>query len=331
MKPCFETPQISLYQGDCLAVMRSLPAESINCVVTSPPYFGLRDYGHPDQIGLEATVAEYIGKLVEVFEEVRRVLRSDGVCWLNLGDSYASSGGVSQPHRNSSNGFSGSDGQRTQGYALAGGGFKRPDISKTIKPKNLCLIPHRAAIALQDSGWYVRSEIIWHKQAPMPESVQDRCTRSHEHIWMLTKEEKYWYNAEAVKENAVSNHPSGNGFKRSPRLSFLNEDGTPRGNDNQWIPTEKRNLRDVWTLPPSPNTEAHFATFVPEIPRRCILASCPQNGTVLDPFVGSGTTAFVAKELGRKAIGIDLNPDYLALAADRCQQLTIFSPQEATA
>ena len=287
MKPCFETPQISLYQGDCLAVMRSLPAESINCVVTSPPYFGLRDYGHPDQIGLEATVAEYISKLVEVFEEVRRVLRSDGVCWLNLGDSYQN--------------------------------------------KSLCLVPQKVAIALHDAGWFVRSEIIWHKQAPMPESVRDRPTKAHEPIWMLTKSDRYWFDIEAVKEKSTSQIMPG-AYSHRGKEAYQKASGV---NANSQLFSRKndgfRNMRDVWTLPPSPNPEAHFATFVPEIPRRCILASCPQNGTVLDPFIGSGTTAFVAKELGRKAIGIDLNPDYLALAADRCSQLTIFTPQEATA
>jgi DNA modification methylase len=310
--------------GDCIKSMRTLPDQSVNCCVTSPPYFGLRDYGQDGQIGLEATPDAFVAALVAVFREVRRVLRDDGTVWLNLGDSYASGGGGATPHRNNNGGFGGSNGERNQGYAKAGGGFKRPNsVGDGIKAKDLIGIPWRVAFALQADGWYLRQDIIWHKPNPMPESVRDRCTKAHEYIFMLSKSPKYYYDHEAVKEPSVSTHASGNGFKRDARESYKNADGSARGNESQWSDIGgKRNRRSVWTVNTKPYAGAHFATFPPGLIEPCILAGCPEGGTVIDPFGGSGTTAGVAVANNRNAIMCELNPDYAGLIADRVLNIT---------
>jgi DNA modification methylase len=296
--------------GDCLATLRTLPAGSAQCCVTSPPYYGLRDYGHAGQIGLEETPAAYVARLVEVFAEVRRVLRPDGTLWLNLGDSYAAtgkSGGGAQGARWAEHGAD-TCGPR--------GGKWSPAPAGT-KPKDLLMIPAQVALALRADGWWLRSDIIWHKPNPMPESITDRPTSAHEHVFLLSKAERYFYDHEAIKEGAVSDHPSGNGFKRDARESYKDANGA-RGNDKQWTGVGgSRNARNVWTIPSQPYSGAHFATMPPELAERCIKAGTKPGDTVIDPFGGAGTTALVADRLGRNAILCEMNPAYADLARDR--------------
>ena len=298
--------------GDWIEVLKTLPDASVHCVVTSPPYFGLRDYGVPGQIGLEPTPAEFIGRLVEVFREVRRVLRSDGTCWLNMGDSYASSG---VPGKQSATANLSRHGVSGHNPKMGDQVFGRAPTPPGGKPKDLLLIPERLAIALCDDGWYIRSRIIWAKPNPMPESVTDRPTKSHEHIWLMSKAPRYFYDADAIAEDALQ--PAGTaqfvaqhkqaGLGRSLSASTL---GTNQG-------AATRNARDVWTIATAPFAEAHFATFPPELAERCIKAGCPKGGTVLDPFGGSGTTGLVADRLQRNAVLIELNPQYAAMAKRR--------------
>lgn len=317
--------------GDVMDRLRELPSESIQCCVTSPPYWNLRDYGIDGQIGREPTIAEYVAKMVAVFEEVRRVLAKDGTLWLNLGDSYSQSGGWSRE-----------DGYDTK-QATNSGSIRQESrkASDGLKPKDICGIPWRVAFALQDVGWYLRSDIIWHKPNCMPESVTDRPTTAHEHIFLLTKSAKYWYDAEAISEPAKSGGDlgllrtsatsSGDGvawhaqsiLDRKTLKATMRESGTgmyrPNRSDIGGVgsATDTRNARTVWTIPSQPYIGAHFATFPEEIPRRCILAGCPEDGTVLDPFCGSGTTGAVCVQLQRNFIGIELNPEYVLLARRR--------------
>ena len=273
--------------GDCLQSMQSLKEKSINCCVTSPPYFGLRDYGVDGQIGLEETPEQYVAKMVEVFREVRRVLRDDGTLWLNIGDSYAG-GNTSGRWREGS--------ARADGNVRGDGATSRRNRNGNgavagIKPKELIGIPWMLAFALRADGWYLRQEIIWHKPNPMPESVKDRCTKAHEQIFLLTKSPRYYFDSEAMKEVAV--------------------DGTG-----------SRNRRSVWSVATRPYKGAHFATFPPALIEPCILAGCPVDGVVLDPFGGSGTTAGVAIKNGRRAILCELNPDYAEMVAERVRSIS---------
>jgi len=268
---------VVLHLGDALDILCAMPGGSVDCVVTSPPYYGLRDYGIDGQIGLEDTPDAFIERLMDVFTEVRRVLADHGTCWVNMGDSYNSG-------------------------------------------KDLLMMPARVALALQAYGWWLRSDIIWSKPNPMPESVRDRPTSAHEHIFLLTKTPRYYWDAEAVRE-PDGGKPSGNGFKREHRLSYGG-----RGDDDQWTPGGGRNVRNVWTMASEPTPEAHFATFPTELVRRCLAAGCKPGGVVLDPFIGSGTTAKVARSMGLRAVGIDLNPEYLEIAAKRLNQLSLFAP-----
>jgi DNA modification methylase len=312
----FQTPQITLYQGNCLDILVILPDASIDCVVTSPPYFGLRDYCIDAQIGRESTLQEYIAVMVQVFAEVWRVLSPAGTVWLNLGDSYS---GVDRSAKNV--GFS----DRAKRYR-GGGNKAQVAVSNTktpncLKRKDLMLVPHRVAIALQDWGWYVRNDNVWAKPNPFPESVKDRCTRSHEYIFQLAKTEQYYFDHSAMQEAAIAGF-NGSQFDQGKSKSareHLAPVSTKERVDNGF-----RNRRTVWQIATKPYPEAHFAVFPKEIPEICISAGCPDGGTVLDPFAGSGTVIEVAKELGRKAIGIELNPDYCALIEKRCAQLTIF-------
>lgn len=300
--------------GDAREVLKTLPDQSVHCCVTSPPYWGLRDYGVDGQLGLEETPEEYVDNLVQVFCEVRRVLRDDGTLWLNLGDSYASGGkggGGSFMHERRD----GSWHHRSQVN-----GWRSPPPG--LKPKDLVGIPWRVAFALQEDGWYLRSDIIWHKPNPMPESVTDRPTKAHEYIFLLAKSQRYYYDAEAIMEPAVragDTQTFGGGKGRNYRP----EKGDPnyRAGSEQWGRTittgDKRNKRTVWTVPTSPFSGAHFATFPEELIQPCILAGCPVGGTVLDPFFGSGTTGLVALKLDRRYIGIELNPEYVKLAKER--------------
>lgn len=290
--------------GDALIELRKLPDESVNCCVTSPPYWGLRDYGVPGQLGLEKTPEEYVARMVEVFREVRRVLRSDGTLWLNLGDSYYN--------------YRPGAGQALCKQTLAKTNQDHPadcprraNVIDGLKEKDLVGIPWRVAFALQSDGWWLRQDIIWAKPNPMPESVRDRCTKAHEYIFMLSKSARYWYDAEAVKEESAT---VWNSTKQMVGKPLVNQTGGKvRPTENQ----TGRNLRSVWPIATRPFPEAHFATFPPEIPERCIKAGCPKGGTVLDPFFGAGTTGLVAARLGREFIGIELNAEYCEMARRR--------------
>lgn len=302
-------PTVTINAGDNLTFLRKMPNESVQCCVTSPPYWGLRDYGVEGQIGLEPTLGEFLERLVDVFREVRRVLREDGVCWVNMGDGYARQGGETDTTATT----------RTRELSHMASSQKRlTSPPEGLKPKDLIGQPWRLAFALQSDGWWLRQDIIWHKPNPMPESVRDRCTKAHEYVFMLTKAERYFWDAEAMKEAAVSDHASGNGFAgRQGGASHMPMTGG-RGTEEEWLPGGKRNRRSVWTIATEPYSEAHFATFPTELPRRCILASSRPGDTVLDPFGGSGTTGMVALELGRNAVLCELNPQYAELARKRC-------------
>jgi DNA modification methylase len=340
-----------IIQGDCIEGLRTLPDASVHCCVTSPPYWGLRDYGHDGQIGLEATPEAYVARMVEVFREVRRVLRDDGTFWLNLGDSYSANGKQDNGgHKGLSAASERCDGVPRNSANKANQNGTVANTVRTmppgLKPKDLVGIPWRVAFALQADGWWLRQDIIWHKPNPMPESVRDRCTKAHEYVFLLTKSERYYYDAEAVSEpvsvsttarlsqpslplQAGSDRVPGktNGPMKAvgPRFGgnkFGDSDdpknATKSGNVYQ-IPDAngRRNRRSVWTVTTKPYSGAHFATMPPDLVEPCILAGCPEGGTVLDPFAGSGTTLAVAAELGRSGIGCELNPEYIELAEQR--------------
>ncbi len=290
--------------GDCRELLAGMDEGSVQTCVTSPPYFGLRDYGVEGQLGLEATPDEFVEAMVEVFREVRRVLRDDGTLWLNLGDSY--SGGANSGGANS--GTTNGPPVRIKNLPIKRG--------EGIKPKDLIGIPWMVAFALRADGWFLRSDIIWHKPNPMPESVTDRPTKAHEYLFLLSKQARYFYDHEAIREDD-SGRPSGNGFVREHRLTYLDDDGTARGNTDQWEPGCGRNKRDVWSVTSQPFSGAHFATFPPKLIEPCILAGAPEGGVVLDPFAGAGTTGLVALRHNRSFVGCELNPEYAELARDR--------------
>jgi DNA modification methylase len=303
---------ITLRHGDCRDVLRTMPDKSVHCCVTSPPYFGLRDYGHAGQIGLEATPDAFVAEMVAVFRDVRRVLRDDGTLWLNLGDSYVSdpAGKCDNPHATST-----LAGIKTQQIARDHKQTRTRASFGGLRSKNLLGIPWRVAFALQADGWYLRQDIIWSKPNPMPESVTDRCTKAHEYIFLMSKSARYFYDAAAIAEPA--SYPEGPGnikpVKGADRPGFEIRGGFGKGP----MPSDTRNKRSVWTVNSSPFSEAHFATFPPALIEPCILAGCPKGGTVLDPFGGAGTTGLVADRLGRNAFLIELNPEYAAMAERR--------------
>jgi site-specific DNA-methyltransferase (adenine-specific) len=289
--------------GDVSVMLGTLEDASVDCVMTSPPYWGLRNYQVDNQIGLEPTPAEYVATMVKVFGEVARVLKPSGTVWLNLGDSYAGTHTTYQGK------------QRKWQHGDYPGRQEVGQPKHGLKPKNLCGIPWRVAFGLQDDGWYLRQEIIWHKPNPMPESVRDRCTKAHESIFLLAHPDsggKYYYDADAVREREVKGASS----SRFDTGKTFHRDGGDRTQQG-YRETTGRNKRSVWTMTTKPYSQAHFATFPPELPRTCILAGCPEGGTVLDPFAGAGTTLLVANQLQRHAIGIELNPEYAAMAKDR--------------
>ncbi len=373
LDPYYQNDLVTIYHGSCIDVLKQLPDEHVNCCVTSPPYWGLRDYGtseweggdenckhidddalnerlrqkksmiacgeridgstrtrvHDEQIGktvkykdfcrkcgatridkqlgLEPTPEEYTQKMVDIFNEVHRVLKKDGTLWLNLGDSYASSPkGNKEP-----------SGLQSVNYGIGKNVPMKKNIDWSVtglKMKDLCGIPWRVAFALQKEGWYLRQDIIWSKPNPMPESVTDRCTKAHEYIFLLSKSKKYYYDADAIKEEATdkkSRPPKENHWegqeKHDTKAGFLN--GTPAYNT--------RNKRSVWTVSPKPFSEAHFAVYPPELITPCILAGCPPDGIVFDPFSGAFTTSLVASQLHRKSIGIELNEEYIKMAIDK--------------
>lgn len=319
---------IRLLIGDALTRLRDLPDKSVQCCVTSPPYFGLRCYGHPGQIGREPTPEEFVGALVNVFREVRRVLRDDGTFWLNIGDSYAS--GNRATYRS---GASQNKGQHVQNN------LPRPRDPEGIKPKDLLGIPWMLAFALRTDGWYLRQEIIWAKPNPMPESVRDRCTKSHEQIFLFSKSPKYYYDADAIAEDATCGRFRGSGpmvnagtgrndagtgtvgdYRKRPskkRGDFNGKTNAMPGRESFRAVTDKRNKRSVWVVTPKPFKGAHFATFPPDLVEPCILAGTPLGGVVLDPFGGAGTTGLVALEHGRSAILVEINPEYAVLTQNR--------------
>ena len=299
----------TILRGDAITMLRTIPDASVHCVVTSPPYYGLRNYGVRGQIGLEPTPALYVARMMEVFGEVWRVLREDGVCWLNLGDSYNSAASNQQNGSVQRNGY-------RSAYDAVG---RKGKVTSSLKPKDLLGIPWRVAFALQDAGWWLRQDIIWHKPNPMPESVQDRCTKAHEYVFLLTKSARYFYDAQAVAEPITESTRIRNqsGWNGNEDRDYVNG---PQNHFSKWLGSEAainqstRNKRSVWTIATEPTPYAHFATMPTALAEICILAGCPGGGTVLDPFAGSGTTIRVAVELGRNAIGIELNPEYADLA-----------------
>ena len=322
--------------GDCIAGLRTLPDASVHCCVTSPPYWGLRDYGHDGQIGLESTPEAYVARMVEVFREVRRVLRDDGTLWLNLGDSYAAQrSGTAMPAETLAGGCGGQvvDGRGSRGRgdvepdAVAGGarratgsGPKHRDAAAIgLKHKDLVGIPWRVAFALQADGWWLRQDIIWHKPNPMPESVRDRCTKAHEYVFLLTKSERYFYDAEAVSEASTGQCGAAASFRRTTKDHLIPGQSAVqhRMNRKDREDSGRRNRRSVWTISTKPYSGAHFAVMPADLVEPCIKAGCPEGGTVLDPFAGSGTTLAVAAEQGRSGIGCELNPDYIELAERR--------------
>ena len=313
---------IDLHHGDCLTVLRTLPDCSAQMCVTSPPYFGLRDYGHPGQIGLEQTPDEYVAKVVEVFREVRRVLADDGTLWLNIGDSYASSGTNSPP--SDKTGLN--SGKGCKAHYKVMNGLGRAPTPSNLKPKDLIGIPWRVAFALQADGWYLRQDIIWHKPNPMPESVRDRCTKAHEYIFLLSKSERYFFDHEAMKEPAVSEKPAGN-----KRHKYADAYASGIGEEHRTkaglvamagVEWETRNRRSVWTVATRPYKGAHFATFPPALIEPCILAGSKPGDVVLDPFNGSGTTGEAAILNGRDYIGIEINAAYIDLTRERIDSVS---------
>lgn len=294
-----------IYTGHCLETLKTFPDGIFNTCVTSPPYWGLRDYGMTDQLGQEATPEEFVSNLVEVFREVKRTLKDDGTLWVNLGDTYAGSGG-------SGNQF----GQLEKGLAK----YKQINKPKDIgcKPKDLVGIPWMVAFALRADGWYLRQDIIWSKPNPMPESVTDRCTKAHEYIFLLSKNQKYYYDNEAIKEPSLFYGIDKRSDKGNIRYGGKRDtDNNLNGQQSFVTIEETRNKRSVWEVTTKPYAEAHFATYPTDLIVPCIKAGCPEGGLVLDPFFGSGTTGEVAERLQRNWVGCELNPEYVRLATKR--------------
>jgi DNA modification methylase len=322
---------VRIMVGDCRQQLKKLAPKSVQMVVTSPPYFGLRDYGVDGQLGLEASPAEYVKNLVRIFRAVRRVLRDDGTIWVNLGDSYYSpryNGGVGENSTINSPSHQAEfrKAQRAGKNSMVERGAleNAPNRIKRdipgIKPKDLFGIPWRVAFALQADGWYLRQDIVWSKRNPKPESVRDRCTRAHEYVFLLSKSERYYFNPDAIAEPAIYAPGKTRAVER-PKGYYKGkhaETDRGRGTEGSFKAIRKtRNKRSVWHLTSRPFKGAHFATFPPALPELCIKAGCPDGGTVLDIFAGSGTTGLVAERLQRDAILIELNPDYAAMAERR--------------
>lgn len=318
--------RLTILQGsvESTAIWGRIQRESVNCVITSPPYYGLRDYGVNGQLGQESHPDEYVRRLVNVFRDVKQVLRPDGVVWLNLGDSHAANrGGTHQPAETLAGGVGGytTNNSPVNRGRLHGYNPTRDAPSIGLKHKDLIGMPWRVAFALQADGWYLRSDVVWHKPNPLPESVKDRPTRAHEYVFLLSKRDKYYFDAPAIAEPAVSKKnkwtDGGSEKQRGHGRRHAGFNGRYAERIEKFGAPKTRNARDVWTISPKGFKGAHFAVFPEELVRRCLLSGCPVGGTVLDPFVGSGTTLKVASDLGRNGIGIELNPEYCALAASR--------------
>lgn len=292
----------TILQGDVRERLAAIDDGSVQACITSPPYWGLRDYGHGNQIGLEETPEEYVAEMVAVFNEVKRVLADDGVLWLNVGDSYF-------------NNFGGGSDTMTTGNAHAVKQRGRHNVTKhqTLKIKDLAGIPWRLAFALQNQGWYLRQDVIWHKPNPMPESVTDRCTKSHEYLFMLTKSARYFFNNDAIKEPVEQDW----GTRDRTEGKYHNEGTGLRPHTGLTQTYDTRNKRSVWSIPTKPFKGAHFAVMPEALVEPCILASTKENDLVLDPFTGSATVAVVATKYGRNFIGTELNPEYVQIAVNR--------------
>jgi len=329
----------TIIQGDVLTTIKTIPDAYIQTCITSPPYFGLRDYGNPDQIGLEKSIEDYLAKLVAVFEEVKRILKPDGTLWLNLGDSYATS---------TKSGKQGASGQRKD-RTFTADNVQKKGLSDGLKNKDLIGIPWRVAFALRAAGWYLRQDIIWHKPNPMPESVTDRCTKAHEYIFLLSKSPKYYFDSEAIRvplkdasiarlaqdienqkgsERAVgkTNGPmkalvrkSELAEKKYATSGSINHTGKSGyfDKDGNLLVRSTANKKSVWTVTTKPFKEAHFATFPPDLIEPCVLAGSNIGDVVFDPFMGAGTTALVAAKHYRNFLGCELNPDYIEIANKR--------------
>lgn len=308
--------------GDCRETMRKWAAEGVKAqtCVTSPPYYGLRDYGHDGQIGLEETPEEYIAEMVEVFQCVKDVLADDGTLWLNIGDSYAS-GGMSGPHGGLAKAAEKSDGKprNRSGARAAYTDRITRKVHDSLKPKDMIGIPWMLAFALRADGWYLRQDIIWHKPNPMPESVQDRCTKAHEYIFLLSKSPKYYYDNESIKDPVKQDW----GTRDRTDGKYHNEGTGLQPHSGLEKSYEMANKRSVWSVNTKPYAGAHFAVFPTELIEPCIIAGAPIGGIVLDPFMGSGTTAQVAQNLGRQYLGCELNTDYKPLQDKRLSQLSL--------
>ena len=321
---------------NCLTGLAELPDKIVNTCVTSPPYYGLRDYGTDEQIGLEETPEEFVHKLVEVFRQVKRVLRDDGTLWLNLGDTYA----AAKRDRTESQ-VIGTSSKITGKKSQLASARQPNTITTGLKPKDLIGIPWMVAFALRADGWYLRQDIIWHKRNPMPESVTDRCTKAHEYIFLLSKSNKYYYDADAIKTKLVEHskniYPFSDGSKKETMTRQRGVSGNyqkaykHRGNGDKKLTGHSGNYdaagnligdgmankRSVWSVNLKPFTDAHFATFPPELIIDCIKAGSPEGGLVLDPFMGAATTAVVARKLNRNYLGFELNPEYIKIANKR--------------
>jgi DNA modification methylase len=312
--------------GDCRERLRELADQSVQTVVTSPPYFGLRDYGVEGQMGAEASPKKYARAMAEVFREVWRVLRDDGTVWLNLGDSYAGSWGAQ--------GRSGLMADRSVVSARQieahPKGQSRTGSTKggEYKPKDLMGIPWRVAFALQDDGWYLRQDIIWSKSNPMPESVGDRCTKAHEYLFVLSKSARYYFDADAIKEPGTGQAPGNKRATKAGREYENDEHFRTSANLHEIDAADWRNRRSVWCVSTKPYSGAHFAVFPPELVEPCILAGAPRGAMVLDPFAGSGTTGYVADYLQRDATLIELNPQYADLVRECLAYTGMFNPLE---
>ena len=296
--------------GDSLEVLKTMDEQSVHCCVTSPPYWALRNYGQDGQLGQEATPEEYVDKLVAIMGEVKRVLRDDGTLWLNLGDSYVGSGNKGKYKDNK-------DRKNRNGQEIA-----KNNKVKGLKPKDMVGIPWRVAFALQEDGWYLRSDIIWHKTNPMPMPIKDRPTSCHEYIFLLSKNRQYYYDYEAILEpllNTERNDTSGSGFGGYKHTSQPDKTMNPTYSGRKFDPSKKKgkNKRDVWTVATIGYKGSHVAVYPPKLIEPCIIAGCPDGGTVLDPFSGSGTTGVVALNNQKNYIGIELSPEYVKLSEDR--------------
>jgi len=300
----------TIHQGDAIEKLRELPEASVHCCITSPPYYGLRDYGVDGQIGLEPTPEEFIARLVEVFREVRRVLRDDGTLWVNIGDSYNAHPGQRKVTD-----------QPGEKQATSAGSIGAPSRNvATCKPKDLIGAPWMLAFALRADGWYLRQDIIWAKANPMPESVKDRCTKAHEYVFLMSKSQRYWYDADAMREMATDTGRENGRDGRVEDQRARPPQSNPRTLARLDYSQLGRNRRSVWTLATQPTPEAHFATFPLELPEICLKAGCPEGGTVLDPFAGAGTTGLACLKNGREFVGIELNGDYVTMAYARAMK-----------